>query len=256
MTSIETRPNNPQAASWIISLDYSQQTASPEKARLHKLAPELPYHDIRPPPGVRVIKVEAFHVKILLRNSPAANVLKPVSCKQGHVDSGDEDITVHEESLFGIMDAFDEEQLLLSDDARIVDFDRMQSSTLRSGNLGQQIGNAPTAEFSNAYLTPPPSQETRQERVQHSNTEQKQHVTSRVSTQTILTSLETGLRHVMCGVPSRNFQAHAVTSNEGFDCLPLVAPALWLPDYHRSLSERALLLPTISHAIANVARGQ
>lgn len=253
MTSIETRPNSSQAASWIICLDYSQQKVPPEKAILHKLAPELPYHDIKPPPGVHVIKVETVHLKMLLRNPPAAKILKPVSFQKGHFDSGNEDSAFNKESLFGTMDAVDEEQMLPSDDARIVDFDHMQSSTLRFGNLGQQISNAPTAEYSNAYLTPPPSQETREERAQHPGTEPKERVTHRVTTQTIIASIETGLRHAMCKAPSSNPKAHTITSNEGFDCLPLIAPALWLPDYHKTLSERAVFLPTITHAIANVS---
>jgi hypothetical protein len=252
VTSIETRPNSSQAASWIICLDYSQQKVLSETARLHKLAPELPYHDIKPPPGVRVIKVEAVHVKMLLRNSPTAKVLKPAYCKKGHVDSGNGDPTFDEESLFGSMDAVDD-PVCSSDNAMIVDSDHRQSSTLRFGKLRKQVSNAPTAEFSNAYLTPPPSQETRQKREQHSSTEQKQQVTHRVTTQTIMTSIETGLRHAMSRAPSGHRKAHTITSNEDFDCLPLIAPALWLPDYHKSLSERAVFLPTISHAIANVS---
>ena len=253
MTSIETRPNNHRAASWTISLDYSERTVSPERAKLHKLAPQLPYHDIKPPPGVRVIRVEAFHVKMLLRNPIAANALQPVSCEQGHADSENEKTTFDEESLFGSMDVVDEGHLCPSDDVWDEDVEYMQSSTLHLDKLGQQINNTFAVESNCAYLTPPPSQETREERGQQSGTEAKQHSIHRVSTQTIMTSLETGLRHVMCKAPSRNPKAHTITSNEGFDCLPLIAPALWLPDYHKSLSERAVFLPTISHAIANVS---
>ncbi|GAB7330391.1 hypothetical protein MBLNU13_g02011t1 [Cladosporium sp. NU13] len=253
VTSIETRQNNPQAASWIISLDYSQRMIPLEKVSLHKLAPELPYHDVKPPPGVRVIKVEAVHVKMLLRNPPTAKVLKSVSCKKGHVDFGHEDLSFDAESLFSGMDTIDEEQLCPSSDARIDEFDHMRSSTRQSDDSGQHSSKVSIVESSCAYLTPPPSQETREERAQNSSTEPKEHVAHCVSTQTIMTSLETGLRHAMCKTPSGNPQNHTITGNEGFDCLPLVAPALWLPDYHKSLSERAVFLPTISHAIANVS---
>ena len=253
MTSIETRPNNSQAASWIISLDYSQRTAPSAEVKLHKLAPEIPYHDTKPPPGVRVIKVEAIHVKVLLRNSPAAKVAKPVSCKQRHVDSRKEDLIFDDESLFGSIDGFDQEQMCPSCDARMDDSDRTQSPTLDFEKSGQQISNAPILESSNAYFTPPPSQEMRQKRVRQSDTEPKQHVTHHVSSQAILTSLEIGLRHVMCKAPSGNSKNHTITSNEDFDYLALIAPALWLPDFHKSLSERAVFLPTISHAIANIS---
>jgi hypothetical protein len=251
VTSIETRPNNPQAASWKISLDYGARTASPEKAKLHKLTPELPYHDIKPPPGVRVIKVEAVHVKMLLRNSPAAKVLKPVACKQNNAEPGIENLAFDEESLFCSMGFVNEEQHCPNGDAKIDDIYHMQSSTQQSDKL--KLSNLITVESSCAYLTPPPSQETREERVQHSGTEPKQNASNRVSTDTIMISLETGLRHIMCKAPSRNSKSHIITSNEDFDCLPIVAPALWAPDHHKSLSERAVFLPTISHAIANVS---
>lgn len=254
MTSIETRPNNSQAASWIMSLDHSKRTVSPETVKLQKLAPELPYHDIKPPPGVRVIKVEAVRVKVLLRNPSTAKVLKPVPCKQDHIEIGEEDLTFDEESLFCTIDTADEEQLCPSGDAGIDAVDHMQCSTLQFAESGQQTSKAPTAESSCAYLTPRPSQERREEGVQRSGTEPKQHTTHRVSTDTIMVSLEAGLRHAMCKASSRNSKSHTITSNEDFDCLPLIAPALWLPGYHKSLSERAVFLPTISHAIANVSR--
>ena len=253
MTSIETRPNTPQAASWIISLDYSALKASPEKAKLHKLAPELPYHDIKPPPGVRVIKVEAVHVKMLLSNSPTAKVLKPAVCKTNDAEPAVENPTFDEESLFCSMDIVNEEQQCPTGDAEIDHIYHTQSSAQQSDGL--RLSDLITAESSCAYLTPPPSQETREEGVQHSGIEPKQHMTSLVSTDTLMTTLETGLRHVMCKPPSRNSKSHniTITSNEDFDCLPIIAPALWEPDYHKSLSDRAVFLPTISHAIANVA---
>jgi hypothetical protein len=138
VTSIETRPNNSQAASWIISLDYCEQAVSPEKVKLHKLAPELPYHDIKPPPGVRVIKVEAVRVKVLLRNPSTAKVLKPVLCKQDHIDIGKEDLTFDEESLFCTIDTTDEEQLFPSGDASVDTVDHMQCSTWQFDESGQQ----------------------------------------------------------------------------------------------------------------------
>jgi hypothetical protein len=235
----------------MISLDYSARTASSEKVKLHKLAPELPYHDIKPPPGVPIIKLEAVHVKMLLRNSPAAKVLKPVPCKQNHADPGNENLSFDEESLFCSVDIVNEEQQCPNGDAGINDTYHMQSSTWQSDKL--RPSDIVTDESGRAYLTPPPSQETREERVQHSGTEPKECVTSLVSTNTMMASLETGLRHVIYKAPSRNSKSHIVTSNEDFDCLPIIAPALWVPDYHKSLSERAVFLPTISHAIANVS---
>jgi hypothetical protein len=251
VTSVETRPNNPWATSWTICLDYNEQPVYPHKVKFHKLAPELPYHDIKPPTGVRVIKVEAVNVNMLLRNTPAVGVIHPVLCGQDRIESGNVNARFNEECLFSGMVSADEGQLCSSDDAGICDFDHLQSSTPAVDNIERQSSKMLAAESSCAYLSSPPSQEAKE--LQDSGKDIVRSSTYRVSTEKLIASLETGLRHVMCEPPRRNAKANKIIGNEDFDCLPIIAPALWLPNYHRSLSERAIFLPTISHAIANVS---
>lgn len=254
MTSVETCSSD-RRTTWLTSLDYGQHAVSPAKVKLHKLSPDLPYHDIKPPPGVSVIKVEAVHVKMFLGRSSVATLLEPGLCEQDRVDTSDENVPFDKESLFCSIDAAaNEGQLCSSNEAGLCDFDCLQSSTLVRGKSEQQINSTYATIGSCAYLTPPPSQETKEERLEEPATASTQQTIHHVSAETLMTSLEIGLRHVMCGAPNRKSKANTITSNEAFDCLPVVAPALWVPKYHRTLSERAVFLPTISHAIANVSQ--
>ena len=201
------------------------------------------------------MKAEAVTVKMLLMNTAAAKALDPVSCKQGCVDTGngDEEPTFDEESLFSSVDIADSVQLCSSDDTGTCELGYLRNSVLTVDKSELQSSNTFSAQSSCAYLTPPPSQETRENEMQNSGRNIQQHSTRRVSSEELMASLEAGLRHVMCEPLSRNSKGNKITSNEDFDCLPIIAPALWLPDYHRSLSEQAVFLPTISHAIANVS---
>jgi hypothetical protein len=197
--------------------------------------------------------VEAVTVKMLVKDTSAAKALNPVSCKQDHVDTENEKPTFDEENLFLSVTTANRVQLCSSDDAWTCDLCNLPNSALTVDRSEPQSSNTFAAQSSCAYLTPPPSQETREEEMQGPGRNILQHATRRVATEDLMTSLEAGLRHVMCEPLSRNSKGNKITSNEDFDCLPIIAPALWLPDYHRSLSEQAILLPTISHAIANVS---
>lgn len=132
--------------------------------------------------------------------------------------------------------------LSLDDEAAIIDLnnqpDRPTCTTLHSF----------------AYLTPPSSQK-KSERSQSSMStgSQKGHC-SKLIVKGLMTILETGLRHAVRGTPARRSSSTRVISNEDFKCLSALAPALWMPECHRSVSNRAVFLPTLSHAISNVAR--
>lgn len=111
-----------------------------------------------------------------------------------------------------------------------------------------------TTLHSSAYMTPPSSQK-KCERTQSSMStgSQKEHC-NKLIVKGLMTILETGLRHAVRGTPARRSSSTRVVSNEDFKCLSALAPALWMPECHRSVSNRAVFLPTLSHAISNVAR--
>lgn len=132
--------------------------------------------------------------------------------------------------------------LSLDDEAAIVDLnsqpDRPRCTTLHSS----------------AYMTPPSSQK-KSERSQSSMStgSQKEHC-SKLVVKGLMTILETGLRHAVRGTPARRSSSTRVVNNEDFKCLSALAPALWVPECHRAVSNRAVFLPTLSHAISNVSR--
>lgn len=253
VTSIETRPSDHRAASWILSLDYSEQTVSPEKVKLHKLSPGLPYHDTKPPPGVHVIKVEAFRVKIILEKPHIATPSPSGLRKIDDVTHEHENSPFDGESLFNNHGTAEEEHLGLDNDEEFWHSGSVQCSTAPHEIYERQDCDKTATDGSYAYLTPPASQEEKESSNSDRVLNSFQHMAGHISVENLLSTLETGLRHVMCKPPTRKSKVNVIVSNEDFDSLPAVAPALWVPDYHRSLSERAVFLPTISHAIANVS---
>jgi hypothetical protein len=255
VTSIESGPNDDRAFSWAVSLDYNEQKTTPEKVRLHKLSPELPYHDTKPPLGVHAIRVEAFHVKMLLKKSSTTAPCKPGPTKHKGVDRDCNSTAFDGESLFHNhdLDITDDQSPCFDIDAESYDADRSQYLSVPSESHGRQVCSIPLADGSCAYLTPPPSQEKEEDKREESVVVQSQHDPNHVYAKTLLSSLETGIRHITCKLPNRKSRTNVVVTNEDFKSLDMIAPALWVPGYHQSLSERALFIPTISHAIAKVS---
>lgn len=253
VTSIETGPSGSQATSWTVSLDYSEHRLSPEKVKPHKLSPDLPYHDIKPPLGVNVIKIQAFRVKMLLETSPTATSSKTGLCKHDGIYPEDENTTFGRESLFFNGDSADDGHFCFDIDAETCDTDNVQYLTVPCDDDGRQDVNISTADGSCAYLTPPSSQEKEVCSHGESVLYPLHDLAYHPRTETLLFSLETGLRHVMCNLPNYKSKTNVIVSNEDFDPFPAIAPALWVPNYHQSLSDRAVFLPTISQAIANVS---
>lgn len=217
--------------------------SEPKKAKLHKLALDIPYYDVKPPSGIPVIKVEAICIKILLRKPLAHGSLKPNRC----ADREGGNMKNHREMLFN---RINEVQLFSNTKA-----ESGADSGLRSSKTYlEQEHSMSVAEGDYAYLTPPPSQETKEESREELTLQPVQETVSHVSAETVLSSIETGLKHTMRDLPSRMSRTNIITSNEDFDSLAKIVPALWMPEYHKSMSERAVFLPTVSHAIANVAR--
>jgi hypothetical protein len=103
------------------------------------------------------------------------------------------------------------------------------------------------------YITPPSSQGSLGQSQNESKLKPVSLQAQRISTADVLQVVVAGLKYATSKSPARKVKSATVSSNEGFKSLSSVAPALWVPDYHRSVSSRAVLIPTISHAIANVS---
>ena len=103
------------------------------------------------------------------------------------------------------------------------------------------------------YLTPPSSQGALQQFQGDSALTPNTSQTQRIATEDVLQVLETGLKYATSRSPPRKIKSVTVSSNESFKSLSSIAPALFVPDYHRSVSSRAVLISTISHAVANVS---
>jgi hypothetical protein len=103
------------------------------------------------------------------------------------------------------------------------------------------------------YLTPPSSQGVLEQSQNEHALKPAMFQTQGMSVRDVLQVIEAGLKYATLKPSTRKVKSATVNSNEGFKPLSSFAPALWIPDYHRSVAGRAVLIPTISHAIANVS---
>jgi hypothetical protein len=263
---IETRPSDCRVTSWIISLDYDEQISPSERPKLHKLSPDMLYYDTKPPPGVAVAKLDVVRVNLLLTPTLNASSCRPVPCD---IIDYNPERELDNDMLFSATDDFDNAwSPLLFDhpdlDPNDIEFNGQHTYFIAepdvdiTSNFGTQGLELRSSEVfapqqSCPYLTPPPSQGTlqqlRNEDAFGSATLQAQSM----STGDVLQVIEAGLKYATSKPSTRKVKTATVSSNEGFEPLSSVAPVLWVPDYHRSVASRAVLIPTIGHAIANVS---
>jgi hypothetical protein len=264
VTSIETRPSDCQVTSWILSLDYDERMSPSERPRLHKLSPDLPYYDTKPPPGVTVAKVEIIQVNMLLTPTLNASACRPVPSNIVDYNAEEE---LDSDMLFSANDDLDDGWSSLffdhsvSDDIEcndsqpyfIAEDDVDITGDLGTRGLELQTSGVFAPQQSCSYLTPPSSQGNLEQSQNESALKPTILQAQRMSVGDVLQVIEAGLKCATLKPSTRRVKTATVSSNEGFKPLSSVAPALWIPEYHRSVAARAVLVPTISHAIANVS---
>jgi hypothetical protein len=227
---------------------------------LHKLSPDLPYYDTKPPPEVTVAKIEVVYVNMLL--APTLNALPRVPVPSDVFDH-DPEGELDSDMLFSANDAIDETwSSLFSDNPDQPEFNDSETyftaaqDTITTSSIGAQKSDIQNSEVFTPqqrcpYPTPPSSQGSL-EQPESTAKPAALHVQG-ISTKDLLQAIEAGLRFATLKSPIRKVKSATVSSNEAFKSLSGIAPALWVPDYHRSVSSRAVLIPTISHAVANVS---
>lgn len=212
-----------------------------------------------------VAKLEVFRVNMLLTPNLNASACRPVPSDiydqnpEGELDT---------DMLFSANDALDDAWSPLFFDHPDPDPDDFERNDLHeyffaehdvdvTSDFGTQNPELQTFEASAPqqrcpYLTPPPSQGTL-EQSQNEPLKPVTFQTQRMSVGDVLQVVEAGLKHATLKPSTRKVKSATVSSNEGFKSLSSIAPVLWVPDYHRVVASRAVLIPTISHAVANVS---
>ena len=230
---------------------------------IHRLSPDLPYYDTKPPPGVTVARIEVVHVNMLLTPTLDALPRIPVPPDIFHNPEGGLD----SDMLFSTHGDLDDTWFSLfcdnpdqfeSDDREMYfaaeqDIDIDITSDIGTQKPDSQDPESFAPQQTCPYPTPPSSQGSLEKSQNNSASKPATLKDQSMSATDVLQVIQTGLRYTTLKSPARKVKSATVSSNEGFKSLQVVAPALWMPDYHRSLSSRAVLIPTISHAIANVS---
>jgi hypothetical protein len=215
---------------------------------------------------VTVAKLEVFRVNMLLTPNLNASACRPVPSDIFDQNPEEE---LDTDMLFSANDALDDAWSPLFFDHPDPDPDDFECNDLHEHFFAEQDVDV-TSDFGTQnpelqtfeafapqqrcpYLTPPSSQGTLDQSQNEPALKPALFQTQRMSVRDILQVVEAGLKHATLRPATRKVKSATVSSNEGFKSISSVAPALWVPDYHRVVASRAVLIPTISHAVANVS---
>lgn len=218
----------------VITLNLARASVS-LSSPMHKLAEGVPFDDVHPPIGIHELEMVSvqlhMHVKSELRTNlwivdtrTDNNSHRPDDTsnpRRDHASSiesaGSE--AEDEDMLFGATDCNDD-MLAGADDGNTKVMQQPNrpddSSLKRAASVAKPL----------SAMDPPK--------------------------QLMLELLDAGLRQSIAGSPKRASKRIAVSGIESFQPLADIAPALWSPSYQLAISQRAILTPTITHALVKV----
>ncbi|KAM0715364.1 hypothetical protein Q7P37_008862 [Cladosporium fusiforme] len=256
---VEIRPSDHHVISWALSLDYCNQHDTPQQRKLHKLMPDIPFHDTKPPPGVQLYMLQSVHLKMVLRRD-CAEVAR-TAARDTHDDGFD---IMHQppsdDMLMSEPGADEEEQLYWA--AEFDEYDSFEGEMLNTippsvdaETSIRQTGTMSGSLSSCVYPTPNLSQESEAYK-QDPHGVNVSLGNSVVSSNPVIVLIGVGLSYAMFGPPNRRCKSTTLASNEDFKPLSRIAPSLWSLGYHRSIAGRAAFLPSLRHAIANLAQNR
>lgn len=219
--------------------------------------PDLPFHDTKPPPGVPVYGLESVHLQLALTRPTPPNAL--LTSRDQHYDGTDlgRHVSPDAEMLEFKLGAETVVQPYLPEDLNERDLflfedemcDVVDAVSIASG-LIQGLTSTSGSLTNRVCSTPLPTQEKHVEDPHVRNIDVDNIVGF---TDPVIALMDAGLKYAMLSPPSRGRRSMKVVSSEDFKHLSDIAPSLWSPGYNRSIADRAVFLPTISHAIANVS---
>lgn len=217
--------------------------------------PDLPLRDTKPPPGVPVYGLESVHLQLALTRPNPHNAL--FSSRDKHHDGTElvRHVSPDAEMLEFELGAGTLVQPYLAEDLNERDLfedemcDAVDAGSIASG-LIQGFTSKSGSPTDRVCLTPLPTQEQHADDPHARNIDADNIVDS---TDPVIALIDAGLRYAMLSPPSRGRRSMKVVSSEDFKHLSDIAPSLWSPGYNCLIADRAVFLPTISHAITNVS---
>ncbi|KAK5127470.1 hypothetical protein LTR85_006809 [Meristemomyces frigidus] len=252
-TAVEVSSNDASGLNIItISLSYDDEPQGPVRRRLHKIGADVPFYDLKPPSGVPAHALDVVHL--------ALSISRTSRRKRGKLDTGAEqnvaatDYRTLDSGASAALDWCDEE--LLGTEANVLanesDLDDLLLASLDDDGSqdapSTSPGNSDGAEDREVDLPAMLRKRSSSVSVPQADGEPG------VGPEHMLQLIDAAVRLAISDTPKRLGKGMRVSYNETFKHLSDMAPSLWSPGYLPAMSDRALFLPTISHALNSIGR--
>ncbi|KAF2160405.1 hypothetical protein M409DRAFT_29251 [Zasmidium cellare ATCC 36951] len=256
-------------ASIVVHLDHSNER--PPKRQLHKLEDGVPDEDRTPPPGVPAVILKSIHLSMRFSKTSCRKRRKLEPSLSECIAS----LPPHEDLAgTGLSESAFEQTL--KQGGRRQQFFETKSHHGKCGATCRRSKTSPAPESITSddadmlFEARSPPYESAEANVDtasairqrsYNTGDLRQHDDDASSNHEHLFELfDAGLRLAITSNSSRLPKGVKLVTNESFKHLADTFPALWSPGHLSALSSRAVFLPTISHALANVcgvhAQGQ
>lgn len=232
----------------ITELEHGDAVNRRKREMYHKLGADVPFYDVRPPPGTEELAIEAVYLTLTFSRPrkrkqrqtaddevPSSDLLELLPQSDDHSGSAEQHSSQCTDSLY--------------------DTDDCMLDELEGSKNGQVLSPfRPTHEVPctiqpEIYNDPPLEQVSGLP--QNANEPCIADTESFTNDAIILVLIDNALR-LAISTPCRLGQDLRVSGSESFRCLADIAPSLWCGDYLPSVVARACFLPTISHAIKSM----
>ena len=230
------------------------------KPALHKLGNDVPFHDVRPPPGISTLVLESVH---LVLSFSRLGKRKRRKLNHSNYDAVTSDLSI--DSSTGLHVPVSDDELLdagveddvqtaleRGQDACLVEFDDWlldeadEDILLEGAERDSEMREQMTPSQNECVQSPGNLKRS----PNASETPGRRDVELGIEDAMLL--VDVAMRLAICSPPSRIDKGVRVTRQDSFTRLADIAPSLWAPGYLPAVSSRAVFLPTISHALMTV----
>lgn len=196
-----------------VHLKRDEQQAEVQGRQLHRVAQDVPYYDIEPPESVYAIELDRVHLTMSISRR---TLTSPTLAPE------------HDEN-----DSFDFVAFVDTNDNE-ADLNH------HSGDLKLRLNE------SSHFPTSSPEGDHETDDLDNKATvaQQQKH---------LMSLLDAGVRHAITSKPKQVASDVKVTETVSLKRLADVAPAIFSPSFLPALASRTVLLPTVAHALGNVA---
>lgn len=233
-----------------VSLTHQDQAHDPDRRRLHKLGADVPFNDVKPPPGVLTHALDTVHLALSISRTHRRKRQK-VDTIAAYDDVPTEH-RMHNCISAAELDACDDElpEEEAGDVTSNADFDDLLLATFDSDHDHDTAITCPVdqhgANTEEARLS------TKVRKRASIAGELECEGQADMQPDAVFHLVDAAVRLAISSTPRRLNRDVYVTNSMTFRHLSDLAPSLWSPGYLPAMSDRAVFLPTVSHALSSI----